>query len=224
MHELRNHLYTRTAGLFDTNSESEANDDHGIETSDDTLQQHQLGDDVIVNNVSTVIITQDNDEPEITITTPLVPENGESTHVHDPIVIDIESTENNNEIETGLVQNMIQREETSMDINSVINEISDYCQENKVSSTKEIVRLMQSKLVRGRNLEIESEDTCPEGAANYIIVDRYNILETGMEEIAGLHDPFLTLDIQFYGEVTLFSFNYIQFLACFFPDFNHAHV
>ena len=60
--------------------------------------------------------------------------------VHDPIVI--ESTENNNEIETGLVQNMIQREETSMDINSVINEISDYCQENKVSSTKEIVRLM----------------------------------------------------------------------------------
>ena len=55
----------------------------------------------------------------------MVPENGESTHVHDPIVIDTESTENNNEIETGLVQNMIQREETSMDINSVINEISD---------------------------------------------------------------------------------------------------
>ena len=61
MYELRNHLYTSTAGLFDTNSESEANDDHGIETGNDTLQQHQLGDDVIVNNVSTVIITQDND-------------------------------------------------------------------------------------------------------------------------------------------------------------------
>ena len=78
--------------------------------------------------------------------------------------------------------------------------------------------------MRGRNLKIQSEDTCPEGPANYTIVDCYNILETGMEEIAGLHDPFLTLEIQFYGEVTLFSFNYIQFLACFFPDFNHAHV
>ena len=66
--------------------------------------------------------------------------------------------------------------------------------------------------------------SCNLGAANCIIVDRYNILETGMEETAGLHDPFLTLDIQFYGEVTLFLFNYIQFLACSFPDFNHAHV
>ena len=201
MHELRNHLYTCTAGLFDSNSESEANDGQGIETRDDTLQQHQLSNEVIENNVSAVIITQDNDGPDITISTPLLPENGENTHIHDPIVIDIESTENNNEIETGLAQNMDQIDESSMDISSVINEISGYCQENKVSSTKEVVRLMQSKLVRGRSLEIESEDTCPEGATNYILVDRYNILETGMEEITGLHDPFLTLDVQFYGEV-----------------------
>ena len=61
------------------------------------------------------------------------------------------------------------------------------------------MRLMQSKLVRGRSLEVESEDTCPQGAANYIIVDHYNILKTGMEEIVGLHNPFLILDVQFYG-------------------------
>ena len=60
---------------------------------------------------------------------------------------------------------------------------------------------MKSNLIRGRSLEIESKDTCPEGAANYILVDCYNILETGMNEIAGLHDPFLTLEVQFYGEV-----------------------
>ena len=41
---------------------------------------------------------------------------------------------------------------------------------------------MQSKVVQGRSLEIESENTCPEGATNYILVDHYNILETGMEE------------------------------------------
>ena len=88
-----------------------------------------------------------------------------------------------------------------MDINSIIKEISDYCQDNKVSTTKEIVCLMQSKLVRGRSLEVESEDTCPEDATNYISVDRYSILQTGMEEVAGLHDLFLTLDVQFYGEI-----------------------
>ena len=60
---------------------------------------------------------------------------------------------------------------------------------------------MQSKVVQGRSLEIESEYTCPEGATNYILVDRYHILETGMEETNGLKNPFLTLDVQFYGEV-----------------------
>jgi hypothetical protein len=201
MHELRNHLYTCTAGLFDSNSEAEANDGLGIETDDDTLQQHQSN-EVIVNNVSAVIITQGHDEQEIAISTPLVTQDDVNTPTHDPIVIEIESTDNNSEIETEMVQNMGQNEKTYVDhVNSIINEISSYCQEHKVTSTKEVVRLMQSKLVRGRSLEIESEDSCPEGTTNYILVDRYNILETGMEEIAGLHDPFLTLDVQFYGEV-----------------------
>ncbi len=157
---------------------------------------------MIVNNVSAVIITQGHDEQEIAISTPLVTQDDVNTPTHDPIVIKIESTDNNSEIETEMVQNMGQNEKTYVDhVNSIINEISSYCQEHKVTSTKEVVRLMQSKLVRGRSLEIESEDSCPEGTTNYILVDRYNILETGMEEIAGLHDPFLTLDVQFYGEV-----------------------
>ena len=92
--------------------------------------------------------------------------------MHDPIVVDIsiESTESNSEIETGMIENVHQIEETPIDINSVINEISDYCQKNNVSSTKEVIYLMQSKLVRVRSLEIESEDTCPEGVANYIAI------------------------------------------------------
>ena len=60
---------------------------------------------------------------------------------------------------------------------------------------------MQSKLVRGRSLEAESKDTCPEGATNYIAVDCYNILQTGMEEVAGLllkvrYSIYLTLSWQ----------------------------
>lgn len=65
------------------------------------------------------------------------------------------------------------------------------CKENNISTTKEVIRLMQSKVVQGRSLEIESEDTCPEGATNYILVDRYHILETGMEETNGLKTHFL---------------------------------
>ena len=77
------------------------------------------------------------------------------------------------------------------------------CKENNITSTKEVIRLMQSKVVQGRSLEIESVDTCPEGSTNYILVDCYHILDTGMEQINGLENPFLTLDVQFYGEVVL---------------------
>ena len=37
MHQLRNHLYPCTAGLFDSDCESETNDGHGIETGNGTL-------------------------------------------------------------------------------------------------------------------------------------------------------------------------------------------
>ena len=102
MPELRNHLYTCTAGLFDTNSELEGNDDN-------MLQQHELGYEVIINDVSThAIITQDNAQPDITITTPLVPENGENISVDSSIIIDTDNTETNNEIETATIQNINQ--------------------------------------------------------------------------------------------------------------------
>ncbi|XP_028415392.1 uncharacterized protein LOC114538414 [Dendronephthya gigantea] len=87
------------------------------------------------------------------------------------------------------------------DINSIVNGIVRHCEENQISSTKEVVRLIQSKVVQGRSLEIENEDVCPEGETNYISVDRLSILETGMEEIAGLENLFFTLEVQFYGEV-----------------------
>ena len=66
------------------------------------------------------------------------------------------------------------------------------------------MRLMQAKVIQGRSLEIEAEDVCPEGATNYIMVDRFNILQTGMGEIAGLENLFLTLEAQFYGGKYLF--------------------
>ena len=82
-----------------------------------------MSNEVIVDNFSTVIITPDHGEPKTTVSTP---ENRENTDVHDSIVVDIsiESTESNSEIETGMIENVHQIEETPTDINSVTNEIS----------------------------------------------------------------------------------------------------
>ena len=56
-------------------------------------------------------------------------------------------------------------------LDDIIYNVVSYCKNNNIASTKEILRLMQSRVMQGRNLEIESEDTCPDGAANYIMVD-----------------------------------------------------
>ena len=39
------------------------------------------------------------------------------------------------------------------------------------------------------------------GKTNLIMVDRYNILATGMDEISTIDNKFLTLEVQFYDEV-----------------------
>ena len=39
------------------------------------------------------------------------------------------------------------------------------------------------------------------GKTNLIMVDRYNILATGMDEISAIDNKFLTLEVQFYDDV-----------------------
>ena len=54
--------------------------------------------------------------------------------------------------------------------------------------------------------------SCEKGDTNLIMVDLENILETGFEEILVLKDKFTTLEVQFYGEVSLFHYIVFSFL------------
>ena len=65
----------------------------------------------------------------------------------------------------------------------------------------EILRYMQSQLIRGRDLDVKDIGRCDGGATNYILVDRQQLLETAFDEIAALKNKFLTLEVQFYSEV-----------------------
>ena len=93
-------------------------------------------------------------------------------------------------------------------LDDIVYNMVSYCQNNNIASTKEILRLMQSWVMQGRSLEIESEDTCPDGGANYIMVDRNNLLDTALEEIGALENLFIALDVQFYGEVQYYNIIY----------------
>ena len=86
-------------------------------------------------------------------------------------------------------------------LDHMIEEVVEQCKNSNIGSNKEIVRALQSKILKGRRLDIEREDECPEGETNYIHVDHNNLLETALDEIGSVENPLLTLEVQFYGEV-----------------------
>ena len=81
------------------------------------------------------------------------------------------------------------------------DDIVKYCKQNNIDEPIEILRIMQQKIVMGRPLEIENEESIIEGDTNFIIVSRDNILEEGLEEVRGITNPKICLEVQFTGEV-----------------------
>jgi hypothetical protein len=193
MCELRSHLYSCTAGLDDESDDNSSSNNEGMLDAGEiniNLGQftHPNNDHIFIDATLPLDHNTNNDQNEL-------PVQIEIQH------ITVSDQQEMDDIQIVSVVDNVNESVMVNDINSAINDVVNICKENEISTMKEVIRLMQSKVVKGRSLEIESEDICPEGAVNYILVDRYNILETGMEEINGLVDPFLTLDVQFYGEV-----------------------
>ena len=69
------------------------------------------------------------------------------------------------------------------------------------NNPKEIWRIVQKHLVKGRPLEVEDETTCTNGQTNLIMVNCLKLISSGLEEISYLENLSLTLEVQFYGEV-----------------------
>ena len=57
-------------------------------------------------------------------------------------------------------------------------------------------------VVVGRALEIVNVSERLEGDVNYILVNRYNLPETAFDEIQLIENPRLTIQVQFYGELS----------------------
>ena len=81
-----------------------------------------------------------------------------------------------------------------------------------ISNPSEILRVIQNKSVKGRNLEVQRVDEVSEGMTQYILVHRKSILETAFEELKefALTDLQKSLRVDFYGEVVNTTFNYFD--------------
>jgi hypothetical protein len=74
-------------------------------------------------------------------------------------------------------------------VNDLAEKIVAYCKDHNVEDPVEILRYFQQVMVEGRSL-------------SFILVDRFNILETALEEVKALTNLRKTLEVQFYGEVS----------------------
>ena len=103
-----------------------------------------------------------------------------------------ESTEH-----TGRVDLTIDEEEEK-DISDFVEEIIKECEQNQ--NTTEILRVAQNRILTGRPLDITDASREITGETNYILVDRNNILETGISEISTITNFRLPIEVNFIGE------------------------
>ena len=90
------------------------------------------------------------------------------------------------------------------DVNDLAVKIVDYCTSHNIEDPVEMLRYFQKIMVEGRALGIRDVSRMEEGDTNFIMVDRYNVLETSFEEVKSLQNIRKTLEVQFYGEVSFY--------------------
>ena len=126
-----------------------------------------------------------------------------SNNISDSEVIDITDT-----LETNM-STILNSENKIKDINidKEIVDIIEHCKTKDLNNPVEVLKYMQTRLVQGRPLEIEDVTQCISGATNFIMVDRSDLINTGLEEIQHISNKFVTLEVQFYYEVMIMVFN-----------------
>ena len=93
---------------------------------------------------------------------------------------------------------VINLSESEDDISDIVEEIVKAC-ENCQNPT-EILRCAQNKIVTGRQLDITDPTSELSGDTNFILVDRENLLDTGLDEISNLVNLRLPVEVNFTGE------------------------
>lgn len=90
----------------------------------------------------------------------------------------------------------------SANVETVVQHAIEHLISHNIDNPVEMLRYLQSVLVTGRKLDIDTTDDIITGETNFINIDRHNILETAFDEIKVITNPRLTLEVQFYDEVS----------------------
>ena len=102
-------------------------------------------------------------------------------------------------IDSNNVQHIPDPTLSSLPIDDISSQAVDHCIAEDISDPVEILRYYQSVFVTGRQLDISDPTVVTEGATNYILVDRGDILSTAFDEIKEIEDLWMTFQVQFYN-------------------------
>ena len=89
---------------------------------------------------------------------------------------------------------------SNSNLEDIIEQIAIKCGDS--GNPVQMLQCLQDSVIVGRALEIVNVSESSEGDVNFILVNRYNLLETAFDEIQLIENPRLTLQVQFYGEVS----------------------
>ena len=84
-----------------------------------------------------------------------------------------------------------------------IEDCISYLREENINDPVDILRYLQKIIVQGRPLEVGDESEPLEGETNFIVVCRDDLLRTTFLEIKDLQNLRLTLEVEFYEEVSV---------------------
>ena len=212
LHELRSHI--TSCGGYASFSDSENASDDDV---DDVLavSAFEVALNTETGGQSPIEINMPPSEDEVPSTHHAT--NGHTASVLDPTPIEIPAVIENNVVISleGSSTQGIQVTDAAdelfsleyPDLANVTQKVTEAANDIKARSFDqnpvEIVKYLQKKLLSGRVLDVEDPTISLDGKTNFIMVDRNNILETGFDEIGSLQDKFITLEVQFYNEVSV---------------------
>ena len=90
----------------------------------------------------------------------------------------------------------------ALSVDDIVGKVVAYCLANNIHNPVEILRCLQKELVIGQALEVTDITQCKSGPTNFILVNRDSILDTAFDELKSYNDYRLTLEVQFYDEVS----------------------
>ena len=87
-----------------------------------------------------------------------------------------------------------------VNLETAVAQCISICENNNVGNPVEILKCAQKYILQGRPLDVSSPEQPLDGETNFVSIDRFNVLNTAVEEFKDIENPRLALEVSFYGE------------------------